>query len=1112
MKEHSMCHTQRLRFTLHVSLAVFALAVLEVSTNGAFALQVPEKPSRFEALVIRHPSESADVTVSNLASLPASDRVRVGWERFRAKHGQEWSIYLDRQSGAPLFVQGSGIAFPTGKDTTVDSLAASLRAFIAGNKALLLADDAELVLRREASGSLLEDVWQVVFERRVAGIPVDGETYTFTIGHGRLVSFGTPRWSRIDASPVPEISSTSAQERLAAYVGIKADGGIDIIGKPELRFIPLGGSTSALVWRLTARLPDDRGTWVTFVDAHTGEIRAFFDETQYARVKGGVYPVSNDHSGPEGSEQPNFPMPFAKVTIGGSEVTTSSNGLFSCTPGGATASTALQGPYVHVAPGCGTFLDSVSCDADLDLRYSDGTDCQVPAPTSSNLHPSTTHAARSTFYHLNRLAEHARAWLPGTSWLSSEVYARVDFPDVCNAFWDGSQLLFTRSDSICNNPGENATIVMHEWGHGLDFNDGSAIPYTKPAEAYADITALIATHTSCMGSGLLKSGTCAGYGNACLTCTGVRELDWDKRHDHAASTPAGFIAAHCPSGADSPCGREPHCESYVASEAIYDLATRELTVPPPGPGLDLATSWQLVDKLWFKSRLGNGGNLWSCNPSNFSSNGCTSVDTLYNRLRSIDDDDGNLANGTPHAAAIFAALNQHGIACSTAGDPSNQNHTTCPAIGTPSLTIVAGPSSAQLSWAPVTNASYYRVLRSDISCSSSSTIISPPGLSATSYNDTGLGNCFTEYYRVQAYTTNAACEGPVSNCVAFTAVSLVDTDSDTIDNACDNCPNIANTPQTDTDADGIGDACDACPLDALNDGDQDGRCANVDNCPTVANASQADGDGDGTGDACDNCPAIANSSQADGDADGKGDVCDNCPGAANANQLDGDGDGLGDVCDNCPSVSNANQWDCDGNGVGDACSPLCSVTLYSSTLDGYVTSTGGATGGTTSLTIGDASISGVQTTYRAIISFGEFMLPAGAIVVSTPQNPTTLTVSRAGLLNSPSSLGNLLVYGSQGPLGASSSVQPDDYSAAAIGPFAQSLAIPSVNKGNSSITLTSSEATQVINTNGVTQFRLQFTLLNNGNALADQFLITSGAAPERRPQLTVRYTSQFPPE
>ena len=34
-------------------------------------------------------------------------------------------------------------------------------------------------------------------------------------------------------------------------------------------------------------------------------------------------------------------------------------------------------------------------------------------------------------------------------------------------------------------------------------------------------------------------------------------------------------------------------------------------------------------------------------------------------MRAVDDDDGNLTNGTPHGGALFAAFNRHGIACTT---------------------------------------------------------------------------------------------------------------------------------------------------------------------------------------------------------------------------------------------------------------------------------------------------------------------------------------------------------------------------------------------------------------------------------------------------------------
>jgi hypothetical protein len=92
----------------------------------------------------------------------------------------------------------------------------------------------------------------------------------------------------------------------------------------------------------------------------------------------------------------------------------------------------------------------------------------------------------------------------------------------------------------------------------------------------------------------------------------------------------------------------------------------------------------------------------------------------------------------------------------------------------------------------------------------------------------------------------------------------------------------------DTDLDSIPDVCDICPMDANNDADNDGLCANLDNCPDISNVNQSDFDNDGLGDACDmdsdndGCPDLEDLqpfvSSEDRDCDGISDDCDYCDG------------------------------------------------------------------------------------------------------------------------------------------------------------------------------------------------------------------------------------------
>ncbi|MEW5806202.1 MAG: hypothetical protein AB1756_02460 [Acidobacteriota bacterium] len=762
------------RFLLFSHPRLLMILAFLIMGTTALGFQTRQEPSKFDHLVIWDPS-NVSVATTPVDSLSTDDPLRIGWNSFKAAHGPGWKIYLDSRSGAPLLVEGQGIPWIPGTGNnltsptvvTLDYLEKTLREFMAKNVAIVLADVSELVLNRDASLQLTPEVWQIVFNRVVNGNPVAGENYFFFIGHGNLVSFGATRWSKITTSPTPSLPSNVALQNLLKYMGLKEDEEIEYLNSGELLFLPVqsvGGAhdwytgiigegySSALAWKFIIRVAGELGTWVGMVDSHSGAILALYDDNKYAQVKGSVYPESDDQICPSGCAQPNYPMSYADLNVGGTPQTASDMGMFDCTPAGSTATTTLNGPYIYVHDNCGSISESVTCDDDLDMRTSDGTDCTVPSGSSAG----NTHSSRSSFYHLNRAAEHARFWLPDNSWIKQKLTDNVNINATCNAYWNGS-VNFYKSGGGCRNTGEIAGVVLHEWGHGMDQNDGGG--YDNPSEAYADTTEFMYDHTSCIGRGFWVSQQCGGYGNPCEDCTGIRDMDWDKRVDHQPSTAANW-SDNC-GGGGGPCGNEEHCEGYISGESVWDLAARDL----PANGYDQPTSWQITDRLWYKSRSGSSGNAYNCTPPN--SDGCNST-SWFNKFRNVDDDDGDLNNGTPHAAAIFAAFNRHNIACGSANDASNKNYTTCPSIGGTTLSGSAGSNSASLSWTPVENASTYYVLRNDTSCDWSYTVIATVAAPNTTYTDSGLANDFTEYYRVQAVGSNSSCFGPVSNCVDVT--------------------------------------------------------------------------------------------------------------------------------------------------------------------------------------------------------------------------------------------------------------------------------------------------------------------------------------------------------
>jgi hypothetical protein len=445
------------------------------------------------------------------------------------------------------------------------------------------------------------------------------------------------------------------------------------------------------------------------------------------------------------------PLPFANLSSGGF---TSSAGVYDYTSG--VVSSTLNGQYVRINDTCGSISQSSDVDGNIAFGASGGTDCTTPGSGGAG----NTHASRTQFYHLNRAKEAARGWL-NRPWLSQKLTANVNIINTCNASWNGSTVNFYRSGGGCANTGEIEAVALHEYGHGLDSNDGNGTsPENGSGETYGDVTAALTTHSSCIGSGF-RATNCTGFGDACTACTGVRDIDWAKRASNAPHTVANFTQPNCPTspiGYVGPCNREGHCESYVPSEAVWDVANRDL--PSPGSG----AAWSTVERLWYLSRPTATGAFSCTTGATFSSNGCN-AGSLWKTMRAVDDDDGNLANGTPNSAALYAAFDRHAIACTT--DPgANVSFRGCTQPAVPTLALTAGDNQVTVQWSGSTGV--YDVYRNEIGCDAGFTKIGND-LAAPPLVDPDVANGVSYYYQVVAQPAgNESCASAPSACMAAT--------------------------------------------------------------------------------------------------------------------------------------------------------------------------------------------------------------------------------------------------------------------------------------------------------------------------------------------------------
>ena len=223
-----------------------------------------------------------------------------------------------------------------------------------------------------------------------------------------------------------------------------------------------------------------------------------------------------------------------------------------------------------------------------------------PAAQPINLHLGASNedqlAQDSAFYWANFARGLAHTILGPAELPGLPVLTNIN--DTCNAFWNGSSINFFKAGNGCPNTAYS-DVVMHEYGHGIDAVKGGIVNGGY-SEGFGDAMAVLATRQPCVGRDFFGAGTCLRSASDVIL--------WPSPGDvHTIGRPYGGFTWEL----------VQQLKQTFSEDEAYAIATR------------------LV--------LGAA----AANPSDIA-------DAV--RLSFIvDDNDGNLANGTPHFRAIANA-------------------------------------------------------------------------------------------------------------------------------------------------------------------------------------------------------------------------------------------------------------------------------------------------------------------------------------------------------------------------------------------------------------------------------------------------------------------------
>ncbi len=405
----------------------------------------------------------------------------------------------------------------------------------------------------------------------------------------------------------------------------------------------------------------DQGTYRAnrfITDAATGAILHVESLIHDVDVSGNVSGMATTGDGADlcgGIAQ--MTMPYVRVAIGATSVFADSNGNFSIPNAGSSpvnVTASLNGQRFNIinttTPGGGNSVltQNVTPPGPADFIFNN--------PDVAGNAGQYKRAEVNAYIHANKVRDYLLQYHPTFPTIANEsnFTTNVNINTTCNAFYSSANqsinFYIAGGSGPCTNT-SNSTVVHHEYGHRIVNAAGSG--QGAYGEGFGDVMGVLVTDQPCLGQGFSPGSETTPCGQGPASCAGCLRY---------ANNTVQYSASGC-----SSCGSEIHACGRLIAGCVWSTRNYLAATHP-------ATYRDILSSLLINSVLVHGS-------------GSAITPQITIDILTLDDDDANLANGTPHYNQINNGFTDHNMP----GPVITAAIIVTPTAGTTHQGLVGGP-------------------------------------------------------------------------------------------------------------------------------------------------------------------------------------------------------------------------------------------------------------------------------------------------------------------------------------------------------------------------------------------------------------------------------------